>query len=122
MTYIVAHYYARPSHQRVHTQKAGWMDNKNNLRYDEQITITKKLKNRDLDSAKIILDVLKRQVVRNSIGANKDFDELFDYFVKNYPDHMRPLVSALASINQTQATVIDHPVRTIDTSGSISSV
>ena len=85
--YLVAYYLQKPSNSRIKTNKAGWMKVSENISYDEQVTITKNLKNRDITMAKVILDLRRKTIVRNAWGTNKNFNDLFKYFHKGYPKY-----------------------------------
>ena len=117
--YLVAYYYMRPKHQRVRTETAGWMNNQENVTWDEQISLTTKLKDRDLTTAKVILNLTERNVVINGWTGNKDFDELFDHFYKHYRRDMQPVVEQLGYFKPAAEQNIDHtqlPMQTVDTS------
>lgn len=84
--FLVAHYYMRPR-GRATTQIKGWMNDANNLQYDEQVSITRNLKKSDLSTAKIIMDLGKKSVVRNGWNNLDDFDTLFGHFHEGYPQY-----------------------------------
>ena len=93
--YLVAYYFQKPAHERVRTQRPGWMQQPNSVSWDEQVTITKNLKNKDLTMSKIIIDLANRRVVRNSWNSAVDFDELFVYFCNNYRDQCKSIMTQL---------------------------
>ena len=84
--YLVAHYYMRPR-GKAPTQIKGWMSDANNMMYDEKVAITRNLKKSDLSTAKIIMDLSKKSVVRNGWNNMDDFDKLFGYFHEGYPQY-----------------------------------
>lgn len=92
--FLVAYYYMKPQN-RVKTQIKGWSENQNNIRYDEQVTISRKLKNRDIETSKIILDLKNKKVVKNGWGNSKTFDELFEYYLNGYPQYAATIMSEL---------------------------
>jgi hypothetical protein len=71
--------------------------------------------------AKVILDLRGRKVVRNALNDNRDYDGLFDYYVKNYPQHAELMKSVNTAVqNQTAkptafAPVVTSEVRVVDT-------
>ena len=77
------------------------------------------LKNKDLDRAKIILDMSKKTVVRNGWVDNRNFDDLFMYFSKGYPDQTKKVMEQIDPdyLNKLFPKQVV-PVSTIDTSGS----
>jgi hypothetical protein len=99
--YLVAFYSMRPKN-RVRTQVKGWMEDANNIQYDEQVAVTTKLKKSDRDYAKIILDMGTKQVVRNRWNSNNSFDELFGYFAKGYPKYTYEIMGRLDPEYMTQ--------------------
>lgn len=120
--YLVAYYFMRPKNQRVKTHIAGWLKNENNISWDEQIALTTKLKEKDLTTAKVIMNLSDRVVIRNSVNNNKDFNELFDHYYKNYKKDLHPVVENLgyfqsqpnATLNEND-TIFTVPTDTIST-------
>ena len=121
--YLVAYYFQKPSNNRVKTQLAGWMKNSNNVSWDEQVAITKNLRNRDISTAKIILDFKNKRVLKNDWGGSKDFTEMFKYFHHSYPQYTTPVMQLLDPefLSVHFPAPETQPVQTIDTSGTISS-
>lgn len=92
--YLVAYYFMRPR-GRTQTQNKGWMDNQANIAYDEKVGVTRTLKKADISMAKVILDLSKKTVVRNGWNNNHDFDQLFEYFHKGYPQYTNTIMGEL---------------------------
>jgi len=92
--YLIASYSIRPQ-RTVKTQKAGWMTNPSNISYDESIAIARKLKPRDHQTSKIILDFTDRRVIKNTWNDDKSFEELFSYFYQGYPNYINPILKEL---------------------------
>ena len=119
--YLVAFYFMRPKNQRVRTNVPGWIKDQNNITWDEQIAITTKLKNNDLTTAKIILNLTDKSVMINGWNGNKDFDELFDHFYKNYKKDIHPVVERLGYFAAPPAADLDVinpsalPIQTVNT-------
>ena len=80
--------------QGVNTSKAGWMNDTNNLRYDEKVEITRGLK-KNAGTAKIVLNFSKKTVDRNNFNENRDFKELFKYFFAGYAQYMSTVMIQL---------------------------
>jgi len=121
--YLVAYYFQRPKHNRVRTNKAGWQNQPNAVSYDEQVAITKNLNNRDITMAKVILDMVNKKIVKNGWMSSADFDQMFAYYYGNYPQYTKEVMQQLdPSYLNKFGTAAQTPVKTIDTSGSISSV
>lgn len=117
--YLVAYYFQRPSGPRVKTNRAGWLNEEKNSSWDEQVSLTKSLSNRDMSTAKIILDLTQQRVVKNGWLNNRHFDDLFKYFQSGYPQYT---TKVMQEINPGYFESNQIPTKTIDTSGSISSI
>lgn len=121
--FLVAYYFMRPQ-ARVRTQVKGWMQAEKNMQFDEQVAVTKRLKNSDRTTAKIILDLSKKSVVRNGWGSTEAFDELFKYFHASYPKYTTEVMAMLdpaylERINTEMApAAAETPVAEPTTSGS----
>ena len=85
----MAFYYARPK-PGVQTQRAGWMNDPDNIRYDERVEITRGLK-KDSAHSKIILNLS----TKNGWTEGKSFDELFKYFFKGYHQYITKIMTQL---------------------------
>ena len=92
--FLVAQYYKKPQ-PHVNTSKKGWMDNPDNVQWDEQINIAIKLKNRDLSMAKVILDLSNQTVYRNGWNNGKSFEDLFEHFYDGYQKYLDPVLAQL---------------------------
>lgn len=92
--YLVAHYSAKPKNPKQ-THIPGYMKNPDNLRYDEQVQVTTKLRPKDINMAKVIINLSKKVVEKNSFNNNKDFTELFKYFFKGYHKYITDIMVQL---------------------------
>ena len=90
--YLVAQYVQMPK-QGVNTSKKGWMENPDNLRWDERVIISRGVKKRD-QHAQVLLDLSEKRVERNSF-TDRPFDELFDYFFANYSQYITQVMTQL---------------------------
>lgn len=91
--FLVAQYYKKPQ-AHVNTSKKGWMDNPDNIRWDEQMLVTRGLKNKDAN-AQVILNLSEKTVVRNTFSQGKTFDEVFIYFLNGYSQYLVPVMGQL---------------------------
>ena len=105
--FLVAYYFTKPSNTRVRTARAGWMNQPGAVSYDEQVALTTRIKPRDLSMAKIILDLRRRQVVRNSFNDNRNYNEMFEYFAKNYPKYAELMQSVDHATRVKQAPPVE---------------
>jgi len=78
----------------VNTTVKGWMDNPNNVRWDERVEITRGLK-KDSVHAKVIMDLSNKTVTKNAWGDNKDFDGLFKHFFTGYHQYITTVMTQL---------------------------
>lgn len=91
--FLVAQYFKKPQ-AHVNTSKKGWMDNPDNIRWDEQMLVTRGLKNKDAN-AQVILNLSEKTVVRNTFSQGKTFDEVFIYFLNGYSQYLVPVMGQL---------------------------
>ena len=91
--YLIAFYYAKPK-AGVQTQVKGWMDNPENVQWDERVEITRGLK-KDTYAAGVIMNLSNKTVDRNRYGENKSFDEMFKYFFKGYNKYITQVMVQL---------------------------
>ena len=91
---LLVAFYAMKPRPGVNTSKKGWMDDTNNLRYDEKVEITRGLK-KNANTAKIVLNFSKKTVDRNSFNENRDFKDLFKYFFAGYHQYMTTVMKQL---------------------------
>ena len=77
---MIINYYRRPS---------GKMD--------ESMIVAAKLKDRELQTAAVIVDFLTRKVIKASFDGAvvpKDFDRVVGYYQQHYRDHIQQLLEA----------------------------
>ena len=92
--YLVAQYTIKPRNPKK-THIPGYMKDPNNYQYDERVQISTKLRNQDLYTAKIILNLSDKTVDKNSFNELKNFDELFKYFFKGYHKYITDVMVKL---------------------------
>ena len=92
--YLIANYIIKPRDPR-RTHISGYMKDPANVQYDEQVQISTRLRNKDIQTAKIIVDLKNKQVQQNSFNNNKDFKELFKYFFKGYHKYITEVMVKL---------------------------
>lgn len=93
--HIVVKYSMKPK-KGVHTERKGWMDDAKNVQWDESFAMTVGLKNRDLSDAQVILDIDANKIVKNwkSSDENNSYEQLIEYYLKNYAKYMTDFISA----------------------------
>ena len=120
--FLVAYYFMRPQ-SKARTQVKGWMQTEKNLQFDEQVAVTRRLKNSDRTTAKVILDLSKKSVVRNGWGSTENFDDLFKYFHNSYPKYTTEVMTTLdpAYLERINAEMAP-PTETVETPETTSSI
>jgi hypothetical protein len=94
----------------VNTSRKGWMDNRDNIQYDEHIEITRGIK-RSSDTAKIILNLSDKTVIRNTFGTDREFKEFFKYYFGGYHEYLITVMRQLdqvwleAMVSETEAEI-----------------
>tara|TARA_B100000214_G_C23545864_1_gene436159 strand:+ start:200 stop:487 length:288 start_codon:yes stop_codon:yes gene_type:complete len=90
--YLIANYLMVPA-DRMQTSTKDWMKKQDSVKYNEQITFARNLKTDDLQTAKVILDLKRKKIVKNSANENSDYDELFDFYNKYYAKQIEQFTS-----------------------------
>jgi hypothetical protein len=78
----------------VKTNVKGWMDNKDNLQYDERLEITKGVK-KNSQLANVILDLTNKTIVRNRFNDTSDFKEFFKYYFGGYHKYVSTVMKEI---------------------------
>ena len=91
--YLLGFYSMKPR-QGVKTNVKGWMNNPDNLQYDEKVEITRGVKN-SASNAKILLNMSKKTVERNGFNSDKEFKSLFKYFFGGYHQYITAVMTQL---------------------------
>lgn len=91
--YLVAFYSMKPR-PGVKTNVKGWMDNKENLQYDERLEISKGLK-KNSNLANVILDLTNKVVTRNTFNDDSDFKSFFKYFFGGYHKYISTVMKEI---------------------------
>lgn len=91
--YLVSFYGLKPK-PGVKTSVKGWMDNPDNLQYDEKVEITRGIK-KSAATAKIVLNLSTKTVERNGFNSDRDFKTLFKYFFGGYHKYITEVMTQL---------------------------
>lgn len=105
--YLVAFYSCKPKNKSVKTTVKGWMDNPDNVAWDEQINITVNLKKKDLAESKVILNLKDRSVYRNSWKSDKGFEELFQHYYNGYQKYLDTVIQELGYEMVSETNVVN---------------
>jgi hypothetical protein len=70
------------------------MDNFDNITYDESVEITRGLK-KNAHMAKVVLNLSKKSVDRNTWGTARTFDEYFKHYFKGFHKYLTTVMTQL---------------------------
>ena len=92
-TYLLATYVARPRKPRQ-TAQAGYINNPDNIQYDENLVIVRGWRDRYLKHS-VVLDLTNEKVVKNSFTPGKTFEELFEHYHEGFGEYIEQSVNDL---------------------------
>jgi hypothetical protein len=84
--YLIASYTAKPRNPKM-TKVAGYMKDSANIVYDEKVEFSIGTKNKDINAG-VMLNLTKRQVVKNKFQPDADFETVVKYYCDAYPEYM----------------------------------
>jgi hypothetical protein len=85
--YLVAQYTRRPK-DKSKTIRKGYINDDNNVSYDESVTLSRGLKDRDLKAA-IILNLTQKTVHKCRFDDANNWEKLAAYYAKAYPQYIQ---------------------------------
>lgn len=88
--YLLVQYVTKPRDQ-AQTKNAGYMQNPENIVYDEMVEVSRSLRDADRLKNNVILNLTTKQVVKNSFNTAATFDELIKYYCEAYPQYLSEL-------------------------------
>lgn len=91
--YLLAKYIARPKNPKM-THIKGYVTDPDNMVYDEQVTVTRGLRNKDLQSH-VILNLTEEKIHKNTYHTSTTFEEAFKYFHEGYANQIDACVNTL---------------------------
>jgi len=91
--YLVAFYTMKPR-PGVNTSVKGWMNNKDNLQYDERLEITRGIKKNSY-LANVILDLSNKTISKNTFNDESDFKSFFKYYFGGYHKYISTVMNQL---------------------------
>lgn len=84
--FVVLSHYTRPKTKKSSNQP-GWNKTKELVQHDEEFALKTRIRDGDLQSASVILDLVKQQVVMSKFG-DRDYNKLLDYVLKHYRSYI----------------------------------
>ena len=95
--YLLATYVARPKNPRQ-TSRAGYMQDPDNIQYDENLEIVRGWRDRYLKYS-VVLDLTNEKIIKNSFLKEKTFEELFKHYHDGFGDYIEQTVDELNAIS-----------------------
>lgn len=93
--YLIAKYVAKPKDPKQ-THNPGYMKDAANLQYDEQVYITRGLRDKDLQN-NIIINLTEEKIVKNTFNTSATFEDIFKHFYEGYAEYIDQSVNQLNS-------------------------
>ena len=78
----------------VKTNRPGWMNDLNNITYDESVEITRGLK-KNAGIARVVLNLSQKTVDRNTWGTERSFDEYFKHYFRGFHKYLTTVMTQL---------------------------
>lgn len=95
--YLIAKYTAQPK-DPSQTSRAGYMKNPDNIRYDEQVYVTRGLKARD-QQHHVILNLTEEKVEKDTFKSGQSFETMFKHFYDGYAEYIDQSVNLLNEVD-----------------------
>ena len=91
--YLLATYVVRPKNPRQ-TAQFGYINNPDNIQYDENLAIVRGWRDRYLQHT-VVLDLTNEKIVKNSFQTGKTFKELFAHYYEGFGEYIEQTVNDL---------------------------
>lgn len=91
--YLIAKYTGRPV-DPTQTFRPGYMKDSNNIQYDEQLYISRGLRDKDLKN-QVILNLTEEKIVKNTFKPGSNFEEIFTHYYEGYAEYINDCVNQL---------------------------
>lgn len=86
--FLSAYYFRRPA-PKAQSQQKKFGEDPNNFVWDEKVEISTRIRNRDISMAGVILDITDGKVVKCTMGENREYSHLYEYYKKAYPQYFQ---------------------------------
>ena len=93
----MATYVAKPKNPRQNS-RAGYMQDPNNIQYDENVAIVRGWRDRYMQQS-VVLDLTNERVVKNSFTPGKTFEELFAHYHEGFGEYIEQTVNDLNALS-----------------------
>lgn len=106
--FLFATYVMRPRYPHLTSQK-GWMQNPDNLIYDEQVGFAKKMRDKDMIRSNVVIDLANKKILKCSVAdrVGTDFDAIHQYFYENYQKYLDELGYPYVSKQPEPETMVE---------------
>lgn len=98
--YLIAKYTGMPKDPRQ-TAKPGYMKNPENIHYDEQVYISRGIRQKDLQN-QVVLNLTEQKIVKNTFKTGATFEEAFTHYYEGYAEYIDDCVTQLNEAIQTK--------------------
>lgn len=98
--YLVAKYTSHPK-DPTQTHKPGYINNPDNMEFQEQLYITRGLRDKDTQND-VVLNLTEEKIVKNTFNSGATFEEILSHYVDGYADYINDSVDKLNEAIQTK--------------------
>ena len=104
--YLMSFYKKIPKNK--HSAQKNFSKNPNNWQFNEEVHITRGLKNRDINTATIILNVSDEKIIKRGPNQDVTYAELYQYYAIHYPQYIQVINKALHPELEEQPKLIEN--------------
>jgi len=94
--YLIAKYTGMPK-DPSQTAKPGYMKDPNNVEYDEQVYISRGLRDKDLKN-QVVLNLTEEKIVKNNFNPGKNFEEIFTHYYDSYAEYIDDCINQINGV------------------------
>lgn len=76
------------------TSKPGYITDPNNIEYEEQVYISRGLRDKDLQN-QVVLNLTEEKIVKNGWRSGSNFTELFTHYYDGYAEYIDDCVNQI---------------------------
>ena len=80
------------------TSKPGYMKDPNNIEYEEQVYLTRGLRDKDVKNG-VILNLTEAKIIKNVFKSDVNFEELFAHYYDGYADYIEESINKLNELS-----------------------
>lgn len=91
--YLIAKYTGVPK-DPTQTFKPGYMKNPENIHYDEQVYVTRGIREKDRRN-QVILNLTEEKIVKNTFNPGLNFEEVLTHYFNGYGEHISDSINQL---------------------------